>query len=125
MLGPDALWAAGVVGACVATFFTFLPSFLFILAGGPLVESTRGRLGFTAPLTAVTAAVVGVIASLALFFATHTFWPSGLGGRLDVAALALAVAAALALMRFKIGTVKVLLACALAGCMAHLLGLRA
>ena len=125
VLGPDALWAAGVVGACVATFFTFLPSFLFILAGGPLVESTRGRLGFTAPLTAMTAAVVGVIASLALFFATHTFWPAGLSGRLDVAALALAVAAALALMRFKVGTVKVLLACALAGCAAHLLGLRA
>jgi chromate transporter len=125
VLGPDALWAAGVLGACVATFFTFLPSFLFILAGGPLVEATRGRLGFTAPLTAVTAAVVGVISSLALFFATHTFWPSGLGGPLEVGALALAAAAALALMRFKVGTVKVLLACALAGCMAHLLGLRA
>jgi chromate transporter len=125
VLGPDALWAAGVLGACVATFFTFLPSFLFILAGGPLVEATRGRLGFTAPLTAVTAAVVGVIASLALFFATHTFWPSGLGGPLEVGALALAAAAALALMRFKVGTVKVLLACALAGCAAHLLGLRA
>jgi len=125
VLGPDALWAAGVVGACVATFFTFLPSFLFILAGGPLVESTRGRLGFTAPLTAVTAAVVGVIASLALFFASHTFWPTGLGGPLDVGALVLAAAAALALMRFKVGTVKVLLACALAGCAAHLLGLRA
>ena len=125
VLGPDALLAAGVLGACVATFFTFLPSFLFILAGGPLVEATRGRLGFTAPLTAVTAAVVGVIASLALFFATHTFWPAGLSGRLDVAALALATAAALALMRFKVGTVKVLLACALAGWAAHLLGLRA
>jgi chromate transporter len=76
-------------------------------------------------LTAVTAAVVGVISSLALFFATHTFWPSGLGGPLEVGALALAAGAALALMRFKVGTVKVLLACALAGCMAHLLGLRA
>jgi chromate transporter len=124
VLGPDALWAAGVLGACVATFFTFLPSFLFILAGGPLVEATRGRLGFTAPLTAVTAAVVGVIASLALFFATHTLWPAGLGGPLDLGALALAAAAALALMRFKVGTMKVLLACALAGCAAHLLGLR-
>jgi chromate transporter len=124
VLGQDALWAAGVLGACVATFFTFLPSFLFILAGGPLVEATRGRLGFTAPLTAVTAAVVGVIASLALFFATHTFWPAGLGTPLDLGALALAAAAALALMRFKVGTMKVLLACALAGCAAHLLGLR-
>ena len=125
VLGPEALFAAGAWGACVATFFTFLPSFLFILAGGPLVEATRGRLGFTAPLTAVTAAVVGVIASLALFFATHTFWPTGLGKSPDMSALVLALAAALALMRFKVGTVKVLLVCALAGCASHLLGLRA
>jgi chromate transporter len=115
VLGPDALFLAGALGACVATFFTFLPSFLFILAGGPLVEATRGRLGFTAPLTAISAAVVGVIASLALFFAFHTFWPGGLQGRFDGAAALLAVAAAVALMRFKVGTVKVLLACGLAG----------
>jgi chromate transporter len=115
VLGPDALFLAGVLGACVATFFTFLPSFLFILAGGPLVEATRGRLGFTAPLTAITAAVVGVIASLALFFAAHTFWPEGLQGRFDLAAAGLALAAAVALIRFKVGTVKVLLACGLAG----------
>jgi chromate transporter len=115
VLGPEALFLAGVLGACVATFSTFLPSFLFILAGGPLVEATRGRLGFTAPLTAITAAVVGVIASLALFFSVHTFWPDGLQGRFDQAAALLAVAAAVALIRFKVGTVKVLLACALAG----------
>jgi chromate transporter len=115
VLGPDALFLAGVLGACVATFFTFLPSFLFILAGGPLVEATRGRLGFTAPLTAITAAVVGVIASLALFFATHTLWPDGLQGRFDHYAALLAVAAAVALIRFKVGTVKVLLACGLFG----------
>jgi chromate transporter len=115
VLGPDALLMAGVLGACVATFFTFLPSFLFILAGGPLVEATRGRLGFTAPLTAITAAVVGVIASLALFFAFHTVWPDGLQGRFDQAAALLAAGAAVALIRFKVGTVKVLLACGLAG----------
>ena len=115
VLGPDTLFLAGVLGACVATFFTFLPSFLFILAGGPLVEATRGRLGFTAPLTAITAAVVGVIASLALFFAAHTFWPDGLQGRFDLAAAGLALAAAVALIRFKVGTVKMLLACGLAG----------
>lgn len=68
---------AGVAGAAVATFFTFLPSFLFILAGGPLVESTRNDLKFTAPLAAITAAVVGVILNLAVFFAWHTFWPQG------------------------------------------------
>ena len=66
---------AGIAGAAVATFFTFLPSFLFILAGGPLVESTRNNLKFTAPLTGITAAVVGVIFNLAVFFAWHTFWP--------------------------------------------------
>jgi len=66
---------AGIAGAAVATFFTFLPSFFFILAGGPLVEATRGELKFTAPLTAMTAAVVGVILNLAVFFAWHTFWP--------------------------------------------------
>ncbi|MDP2822925.1 MAG: chromate efflux transporter, partial [Sulfuritalea sp.] len=67
--------AAGIAGAAVATFFTFLPSFFFIIAGGPLVEATRGELKFTAPLTAITAAVVGVILNLATFFAWHTFWP--------------------------------------------------
>ena len=67
----------------VVTFFTFLPSFVFILAGGPLVEATHGKLGFTAPLTAITAAVVGVILNLALFFAYHVLWPQGFGGRFD------------------------------------------
>jgi chromate transporter len=124
VLGPDALFAAGALGAGVATFFTFLPSFLFILAGGPLVEATRGRLGLTAPLTAVTAAVVGVIASLALFFAGHTLFPAGRHGPMDGGALLLAAAAALALMRYKVGTLKVLLACALVGWAAQLLGLR-
>jgi len=73
--------AAGLAGATVATFFTFLPSFWFILAGAPLVEATRGELKFTAPLTAITAAVVGVILNLAVFFAWHTFWPEASRGR--------------------------------------------
>ena len=67
----------------MVTFFTFLPSFVFILAGGPLVEATHGKLGFTAPLSAITAAVVGVILNLALFFAYHVLWPQGFGGRFD------------------------------------------
>ncbi|MGH8458901.1 MAG: chromate efflux transporter, partial [Nevskiales bacterium] len=75
VFGPGALVLAGIAGACVATFFTFLPSFVFILLGGPLVEATHGDLKFTAPLTAITAAVVGVILNLALFFAWHVFWP--------------------------------------------------
>ena len=80
LFGPEALALAGIAGAACATFFTFLPSFLFILAGGPLVESTHGQLRFTAPLTGITAAVVGVIVNLALFFAVHVLWPQGFGG---------------------------------------------
>ncbi len=120
VLGPDALFAAGVLAACVVTFFTFLPSFVFILAGGPLVEGTRGKLGFTAPLAAITAAVVGVIAKLALFFAWHVFWPAGLGGPFDFVALLIALAAALALFRFKLGVLPLLAACAALGLVSTL-----
>ena len=68
--GPDQLFSAGAVAAVLATWFTFLPSFLFILAGGPFIETTHNNINFTAPLTAITAAVVGVILNLALFLAT-------------------------------------------------------
>jgi len=54
-----------------------VPSFGFILAGAPLVEATRGNLRLGAPLTAITAAVVGVIASLAALFAAPVLWPGG------------------------------------------------
>ena len=120
-LGPDALFLAGALAATVVTFFTFLPSFVFILAGGPLVEATHGKLGFTAPLSAITAAVVGVILNLALFFAYHVLWPTGLGGRFDVVAALIAVAAALALFRFKVGVISLLAACAAAGLVVTLL----
>jgi chromate transport protein ChrA len=111
---------AGIVAACVVTFFTFLPSFFFILAGGPVIESTHGQLRFTAPLTAITAAVVGVIVNLAAFFAWHVLWPHGWedaarAGGLDPVALAIGVAAALALFRAKVGVIPVILACATAG----------
>jgi chromate transporter len=115
LFGADALFMAGAVAACVATFFTFLPSFVFILAGGPLVEATHGKLGFTAPLAAITAAVVGVIANLALFFAGHVLWPDGWGGRFDIAAAAIGVAAAVALFRFKVGVIPLLTTCAVLG----------
>jgi chromate transporter len=112
LFGTDALLGAGVAAACVATWFTFLPSFVFILAGGPLVEATHGKLGFTAPLTAITAAVVGVIANLALFFAWHVLWPQGWAGRFDAVSAAIAVGAALALFRFKVGVMPLIGACA-------------
>jgi len=126
VFGPDALAMAGVAGACVATFFTFLPSFLFILAGGPLVETTHGQLRFTAPLSAITAAVVGVIVNLAAFFAWHVFWPHGwdAGSALrgiDIAGLAVGVIATVALFRFKAGVIPVILACGAAGLALRLL----
>jgi len=107
--GPEALFLAGCAGATVATFFTFLPSFLFILAGGPLVESTHGNLKFTAPLTGITAAVVGVIVNLAVFFAWHVFWPAGFSGPFEWFAMLLGVAAFIALFRYKAGMIPVIL----------------
>ena len=104
-----------VLAALLVTWFTFLPSFLFILAGAPLVESTRNTLHFTAPLTAITAAVVGVVFSLAVFFAHHTFWPAGLAQAPDWPSVAVALAAFIALFRFRVGIVRVLMMCALAG----------
>ncbi|HEY6134230.1 MAG TPA: chromate efflux transporter [Rubrivivax sp.] len=115
VLGPEALFLGAALAATVVAFFTFLPSFIFILAGGPLVESTHGRLGFTAPLSAITAAVVGVILNLALFFAYHVFWPQGLGARFDLPSALIAVAAAIALFRFKAGVLPMLAACAAVG----------
>ena len=122
VLGPEALFLGGALAAVVVTWFTFLPSFLFILAGGPLVEATHGQLKFTAPLTGVTAAVVGVIASLAVFFLRHVAWPVP-GGPLDAVGLAIAAFAALALLRFKAGVIPVIAACALAGLLLRLGGL--
>lgn len=105
-----------VAGACVATFFTFLPSFLFILIGGPLVEATHNDLRLTAPLTAITAAVVGVILNLALFFAGHVIWPAGVqASGTDVAALLLIVAALVALLRFEVNVIRLIAVCAIIG----------
>ncbi|WP_439097748.1 chromate transporter [Methylocucumis oryzae] len=115
LFGADQLVMAGVVAAVLVTYFTFLPSFVFILAGGPLVESTHGNLSFTAPLTGITAAVVGVIVNLALFFAWHVFWPSGWQGHVDFLALIICAFALLALFRFKIGVIPVITGAALAG----------
>jgi len=121
VLGPDALFAGAALAAVVVTFFTFLPSFVFILAGGPLVESTHGQLGFTAPLSAITAAVVGVILALALFFAGHVLWPQGLGGRFELGSAVMAVGAALALFRFKVGVLPLLGSCAVLGLLLQFL----
>jgi len=109
----------GVLGACVATWFTFLPSFFFILVGGPLIESTHGKLGFTAPLTAITAAVVGVIANLGLFFAYHVFLPRGFGGSISWISIIICLLAGLALFKFQKGVVTVIGCSALAGLLSY------
>jgi chromate transporter len=120
IFGPDMLATAAIAGACVATFFTFLPSFLFILVGAPMVEATRGDLKFTAPLTAITAAVVGVILNLAVFFAYHVLWPQGIAEPFDIRtafngfdwlSALIGIGAFIALWRFKAGIIKVVLIC--------------
>ncbi|MEZ5614228.1 MAG: chromate efflux transporter [Rhodocyclaceae bacterium] len=122
IFGTESLFLAGAAGAAVATFFTFLPSFLFILVGGPLVEATHGEIRFTAPLTGITAAVVGVIVNLAVFFAWHVLWPQGstaapFAGGFEWPAALIGLAAAIALFRFKLGIMPVIGACATAGLM--------
>ncbi|MBK9132118.1 MAG: chromate transporter, partial [Gammaproteobacteria bacterium] len=121
IFGPELLPWAGIAGACVATLFTFLPSFLFILVGGPAVEASRHEVAFTAPLAGITAAVVGVIVNLALFFAWHVLWPRGVEGGFDVFAAILCLAAFLALSRYPVGVVPVIAACAAAGVLRHLI----
>jgi chromate transporter len=115
MFGSDSQLLAGVVAATVVTFFTFLPSFFFIFLGGPFIESTHGKLKFTAPLTGITAAVVGVIVNLAVFFAYHVLWPMGFSAPLEWPAACIGMGAAMALLRYKVGVIPVVFACGLAG----------
>jgi chromate transporter len=120
-LGADALALAGAAGACVAAFFTFLPSFLFILAGGPVVERTRDDVKLTAPLTAITAAVVGVIVNLMVYFAWHVIWPHG---AFDPASFLVAGAAAALLISKRLDVIPVIVASGLAGLALWLAGLQ-
>ncbi|OGT03661.1 MAG: chromate transporter [Gallionellales bacterium RBG_16_57_15] len=115
LFGTDALFLAAASAAAVVTFFTFLPSFIFIFLGGPLVESTHGDLKFTAPLTGITAALVGVILNLALFFGYHVLWPDGFAGRFDWVSASIALAATIALFRFKRNIIEIIAACAVLG----------
>lgn len=128
IFGPEMLPLAGIAAACVATFFTFMPSFLFIFLGGPAIEATRGDLHFTAPLLGITAAVVGVIINLAIFFAYHVLWPNGFNGlnefigKIDWVSLVVGIIAFTALFKFKIDIVKVILGCAIFGWLISLFG---
>ena len=120
IFGPDQLLMAGIAAACVVTWFTFLPSFIFIFAGGPLIETTHKNLKFTAALTGITAAVVGVILNLGLFFAYHVLWPQGFSNGFDWAAAVMILIAAVALVRFKANVVAVIAICALFGLILRL-----
>ncbi|MDH5190840.1 MAG: chromate efflux transporter [Gammaproteobacteria bacterium] len=115
IFGGDMQLLAGAAGASVATLFTFLPSFLFILLGGPLVEATRGDIKFTAPLTGITAAVVGVVLNLATFFAYHVLWPAGFDAQFEWFSALIGALAFIALFKYKAGVVQVIGACAVVG----------
>jgi chromate transporter len=115
IFGSGMLPLAGVAGACIATLFTFLPSFLFILIGGPSVEATRGDVKFTAPLTGITAAVVGVVLNLAVFFAYHVLWPEGFEATFEWFSALIGALAFVALFKYKVGIMPLIGACALLG----------
>ena len=115
LYGPEMLPLAGAAGAAIATLFTFLPSFLFILVGGPAVEATRHEIKFTAPLTGITAAVVGVVLNLAVFFAYHVLWPQGFEGVFEWFSAFIGIAAFIALFKYKVGILPVIGACGVVG----------
>lgn len=115
VLGADAPFTSALIAATVVTFFTFLPSFIFILLGGPLIETTHGNLKFTAPLSAITAAVVGVILNLALFFAYHVFWPTEQSASFDWFSVALTAVALLAIFKYRANVITVILSCGILG----------
>lgn len=122
VFGPDMVFLAGAVAATIVTWFTFLPSFIFIFAGAPFIETTHNDLKFTAPLTAITAAVVGVILNLALFFGYHILWPTGFEGPFEWISAIIAIIAGIALFRYKMNVMKVIGISALVGLMVSLMG---
>ena len=135
---PDGLspLIAGTLGGLLATWVTFTPCFLWIFLGGPYIEAVRGNRSLGAALGAITAAIVGVILNLAVWFAIHTIFGAmtpirfyGFGFDLpvltsvDLWAAALSLAAVIAVFRFNTGTVWTLLACSCAGVVIYLGGL--
>ncbi len=105
--------AAGTLGALVTTWVTFLPCFLFVFLGAPHVEGLRERLGLSTALSGITAAVVGVMLNLAIWFAWHALAPAG--GTFDYFVAVVAVGAWVAMESFKIGVIPALGACAVLG----------
>jgi chromate transporter len=105
-------WTGAVAGCCVATYFTFLPSFLFILLGAPFIERMRGELRLNAALSGITAAIVGVVLHLAYDFGLKVFFTNG---GIDPWSIAIAAAAFVALWRFKQDVVRVVVAAGVVG----------
>jgi chromate transporter len=99
-------WWGAVAATLTVVWFTFLPSFVFILAGAPLVEASREDLRLGAPLTAITAAVVGVIANLAVLLAGPALWPQA--GDFNPAGLGIAVGSLLALLLWRWSVLQVI-----------------
>ena len=99
----------------IVTWFTFIFSFFFILAGAPVIESTHNQIKFTAPLTAITAAIVGVILNLALFLCYHVLWPKGFEGNFDYISAIIAIFAVAALFKFNQSVLRVIIGSALVG----------
>ena len=126
-------WVAALLGALLTTWVTFVPCFVFIFLGAPYVERLRGNRALSAALTGITAAVVGVIANLALYFALHTLFdatraidagPLSLSlpvlDTLRIVPLAIAVAAALMILRLRWSVLRTLAVCALLGLLSGL-----
>jgi chromate transporter len=126
--------AAGVAGSVIATWVTYAPCFLWIFLGAPYIEYLRGQRSLNAALSTITAAVVGVILNLSIWFALHTLfakvseyrtgpvrWLVPEWSSLDPVALAITIAAMAALFRFKLGMLPTLAACAAAGLAYRLL----
>src|SRR5260370_38781026 len=133
-LGP---MLAGTLGGLLATWVTFTPCFLWIFLGAPFIEKLRGDTALNAALSAITAAVVGVILNLAIWFPIHTVFQQTVPVRLfplsfdaprlasvDWFALALSVGAAVAIFRFKVGMIPTLAAGCVAGVALYLVGAR-
>jgi len=126
---------AGTLGGLLATWVTFTPCFLWIFLGAPFIEKLRGNARLNAALSAITAAVVGVVLNLAIWFAIHSIFRKTVPVRafplafdapvpasVDGWALALALAAAVAIFRFKVGMIPTLLTCCLAGVVLYFAG---
>ncbi|WP_330085206.1 chromate efflux transporter [Methylocystis iwaonis] len=126
---------AGALGGLLATWVTFAPCFLWIFLGAPYIERVRANKALSGALAAITAAVVGVILNLAIWFAIHTVFRrtvalNGYGlsfeapvlGSVDSWSFALSVGAAIAIFRFRIGMLQTLASCCLGGMGLYLAG---